>query len=68
MSLKPLPGTITAEIDREAVLSYQASYLAQRFALSLVAAREFVDRFGLDRKALNQAVREHLIQSTKRRA
>jgi hypothetical protein len=63
MSLKPNPGTLTAAYDREAVLNYQASYLAQKFAITLADARAFVDRFGLDRKALNRAVQEYLLQA-----
>jgi hypothetical protein len=63
MSLKPKPGTITAELDREAVLNYQADYLARRFSLPLAKARSFVDRFGLDRRALNKAVQEQLMHA-----
>jgi hypothetical protein len=62
MSLKPQPGNVTDRLDREAVLTYQAGYLAQRFALPLAEARSFVDRFGLDPKALNKAVQEQLMQ------
>jgi hypothetical protein len=62
MSLNPNPG-ITAACDRDAVLNYQASYLAQKFSMTLADARAFVDHFGLDRKALNKAVQKHLLQA-----
>ena len=66
MSLKPQPGTVTADIDRNAVISYQASYLADRFAIPLEDARSFVERFGLSRAELNKAVQQHLMNRSQR--
>jgi hypothetical protein len=59
MSHRTEPATIKAALDHEAVLAYQASYLAKKFSITPADARAFVDRFGLDRKALNLAVQEH---------
>ena len=61
MSLKSKLGSVTHQLDREAVLNYQAGYLARRFAIPLSEARAFIDRFGLDRKALNEAVQKELV-------
>jgi len=63
MSLKPQPGSITDVLDHEAVLNYQAAYLASKFAIGLTEARAFVDRYGLDRRALNVAVRQQLLSN-----
>ena len=62
MPSKPEPGSLAAEASREAVLNYQAGHIADRFKLTLVEARAFIDRFGLDRAALDQAIREQLLK------
>jgi hypothetical protein len=63
MSHPTQPDSIKAAYDHEAVLIYQANYLAQKFSMAPATARAFVDRYGLDRAALNQAVQEQLVQA-----
>jgi hypothetical protein len=60
MSHRTEAGTLKAVLDREAVLAYQAAYLARKFSMTPADARAFVDRFGLDRSVLNQAVQQQL--------
>jgi hypothetical protein len=56
VSLRPLPGSPTAKLDREAVVNYQVAYLVNRFAISAAQARIYIERFGVGRRELTRAV------------
>ena len=60
MTSKPAPGSPAWIAGRAAACEYQATYLVDRFSVSLDQARSFVERFGVERRELDRAVAELL--------
>lgn len=56
MVSRPAQASIHEKASRTAVSEYQATHLANRFAISLEEARSFVQRFGVERRKLERAV------------
>ncbi len=56
----PRPDPVREARDRELVITYQASYLAEAFGIPMARALELVKRYGVQRQTLMKGVATEL--------